>query len=121
MSDISNAKGFSTKAIHAGHDPFDFFGAVNPPVFLTSTYAQKAPGEHQGYEYSRSGSPTRAALEAQIAAIEGGSRGFAFSCGLGACDTVIKTLCKPGDHVLSADDVYGGTFRLFDKTFEHFG
>ena len=75
MSDISNAKGFSTKAIHAGHDPFDFFGAVNPPVFLTSTYAQKAPGEHQGYEYSRSGSPTRAALEAQIAAIEGGSRG----------------------------------------------
>ncbi len=118
---MSQQPGFATTAIHAGYDPFAHFGAVNPPVFLTSTYAQKAPGQHQGYDYSRSGSPTRAALEAQLAAIEGAEYGFAFSCGMAAIDCVIKSTLLPGDHLLSADDVYGGTFRLFDKTYEPLG
>lgn len=111
---------FDTRAIHAGFDPEKHFGAVNPPVFLSSTFAQSAPGKHQGYEYARSGNPTRAALEAQLASLEGGVRGFAFSSGLGATDTVIKLL-NAGDHVVVADDVYGGTFRLFDKTYKRLG
>jgi cystathionine gamma-lyase len=116
-----NPGAFATRAIHAGYDPHEHFGAVNPPVFLTSTYAQREPGKHAGFEYSRSGSPTRAPLERLLADIEGADRGFAFSSGLAAIDTIIKATCNPGDHVVSADDVYGGTFRLFDKTFAPWG
>ncbi|MCC6574186.1 MAG: cystathionine gamma-synthase [Planctomycetes bacterium] len=111
---------FDTRAIHAGYDPEKHFGAVNPPVFMSSTFAQSAPGKHQGYEYARSGNPTRAALEGVLASVEGGVKGFAFSSGLGATDTVMKLL-NAGDHVVVADDVYGGTFRLFDKTYRRFG
>ena len=111
---------FETRAIHAGYDPFSHFGAVNPPVFLSSTFAQSAPGKHQGYEYARSGNPTRAALEGVLASIEGGTHACAFSSGLGATDSIIKLL-SAGDHCIVADDVYGGTFRIFDKTFRRFG
>ncbi len=111
---------FDTRAIHDGYDPQKHFGAVNPPVFLSSTFAQSEPGKHQGYEYARSGNPTRAALEGVLASIEGGSRAFAYSSGLGATDTVVKLL-NAGDHVVVADDVYGGTFRIFDKTYRRFG
>lgn len=111
---------FDTRAIHAGYDPAKHFGAVNPPVFLSSTFAQSAPGQHQGYEYARSGNPTRDALEHVMASLEGGACGMAFSSGLGATDSIAKLL-NPGDHVVVADDVYGGTFRLFDKTFARMG
>lgn len=111
---------FETRAIHAGYDPFDHFGAVNPPVFLSSTFAQSAPGKHQGFEYARSGNPTRKALEGVLASIEDGEHACAFSSGLGATDSIIKLL-SAGDHCIVADDVYGGTFRIFDKTFKRFG
>ncbi|MCA8911528.1 MAG: cystathionine gamma-synthase [Planctomycetes bacterium] len=111
---------FETRAIHAGYDPFDHFGAVNPPVFLSSTFAQSGPGKHQGYEYARSGNPTRKALEQVLANIEDGEYACAFSSGLGATDSIIKLL-SAGDHCVVADDVYGGTFRIFDKTFSRFG
>ncbi|MBX3473841.1 MAG: aminotransferase class I/II-fold pyridoxal phosphate-dependent enzyme [Planctomycetes bacterium] len=111
---------FDTRAIHAGYDPFDHFGAVNPPVFLSSTFAQASPGKHQGFEYARSGNPTRAALEGVLASLEEGEFACAFSSGLGATDSIIKLL-NAGDHVVMADDVYGGTFRIFDKTFKRFG
>ncbi|MBK9975910.1 MAG: aminotransferase class I/II-fold pyridoxal phosphate-dependent enzyme [Planctomycetes bacterium] len=111
---------FDTRAIHAGYDPFAHFGAVNPPVFLSSTFAQSSPGQHQGYEYARSGNPTRAALEGVLASLEEGEHACAFSSGLGATDSIIKLL-NAGDHVVMADDVYGGTFRIFDKTFKRFG
>ncbi len=90
------------------------------PIVLASTFAQASPGEHKGFEYSRSGNPTRAALEACLAALEGGAHGFAFSSGLGASATLLHTLA-PGDHVLSGDDVYGGTFRLLDKVMKPMG
>lgn len=111
---------FDTRAIHDGYDPSKNFGAVNPPINMSSTYSQSAPGKHQGYEYARSGNPTRAALEGVLASIENGTRAFAFSSGLGATDCVIKLL-NAGDHVVVADDVYGGTFRIFDKTYRRFG
>ena len=111
---------FETRAIHAGYDPFDHFGAVNPPVFLSSTFAQSAPGKHQGYEYARSGNPTRKALEDVLASLEDGEHACAFSSGLGATDSIIKLL-SAGDHCIVADDVYGGTFRIFDKTYRRFG
>ena len=117
----SKKAGFGTRAIHAGYDPYSQLGAVNPPVYLTSTYAQRLPGQHQGYEYSRTGNPTRTALEAQIAELEGAERAFAFGSGLAATDGVMKALTKPGDVVVCGDDVYGGTFRIFDKTFEKYG
>lgn len=111
---------FATKAIHAGQDPEEVTGAVNVPVFLTSTYAQEGIGENRGWEYSRTHNPTRAALEACIAELEGGTRGFAFASGLAALDTLTRLL-KPGDHVVAADDMYGGTFRLFDKVTRTYG
>ena len=111
---------FETRAIHAGFNPFDHFGAVNPPVFLSSTFQQSAPGKHQGYEYARSGNPTRAALEGVLASIENGEHACAFSSGLGATDSILKLL-DAGDHVVVADDVYGGTFRIMDKTFQRYG
>src|SRR3984885_1817063 len=103
-----------TLAVHAGQPPDPVSGAVMTPIVLATTFAQDGPGNHKGFEYSRSGNPTRNALEACLAAIEGGRHGFAFSSGLGATATILHTL-SPGDHVLCGDDVYGGTFRLLDK------
>ncbi len=109
-----------TLAIHAGQPPDPVSGAVMTPIVLASTFAQDGPGAHKGFEYSRSGNPTRKALEECLAALEGGERGFAFASGLGASTTLLHTL-RPGDHVLSGDDVYGGTFRLFDKVMRPMG
>src|SRR6185503_13927246 len=95
-------------------------GAVMTPIVLASTFAQESPGSHKGFEYSRSGNPTRRALEACVAALEGGSFGLAFASGSAATATLLHTL-RPGDHVLSGDDVYGGTFRLFDKVMAPMG
>ncbi len=109
-----------TKAIHAGQHADPVHGAVMTPIVLSSTFAQESPGKHKGYEYSRSGNPTRKAFEDCAAALEGGTHGFAFSSGLGASTTVLHTL-KPGDHILCGDDVYGGTFRLLDKVMKPLG
>ena len=111
---------FNTKTIHGGqkHDPA--YGAVMPPIYQTSTYAQTTPGGHKGFEYSRTHNPTRQALENAFASIENGNYGLAFGSGLAAIDAVIKLL-KPGDEVISTNDLYGGTYRLFTKIFEKFG
>lgn len=109
-----------TLAIHAGQEPEAITGAVMTPIFQTSTYAQEAVGQHKGFEYSRTGNPTRSALEANLAALEGGEFGLAFASGMAATDTVLRLL-SPGDHVLAGNDVYGGTFRLFDKEFKRYG
>ena len=109
-----------TLAIHAGQEPDATTGAVMTPIFQTSTYAQDAVGRHKGYEYSRTGNPTRSALEASLAALEGAEFGLAFASGMAATDTVLRLL-SPGDHVLASNDVYGGTFRLFEKEFRRFG
>lgn len=111
---------FETLAVHAGYEPDPIYGAVMPPVVMASTFAQPEPGKPLCFDYSRSGNPTRAALEAALAALEGGERGFAFSSGCAAATTLLHTL-EPGDHVVSGDDVYGGTFRLFDKVMKPFG
>ncbi|HMO92576.1 MAG TPA: cystathionine gamma-synthase [Pirellulaceae bacterium] len=110
----------ATKVIHAGQKPEPVTGAIMPPVFLTSTYVQEAPAQHKGYEYSRSGNPTRAALETNIAALEGAEYGLCFASGLAAENTVLHLL-KSGDHIVTARDVYGGTFRLFDKVWKQLG
>jgi cystathionine gamma-synthase len=111
-----NKSGFETRAIHAGYEPDAATGAVIPPIYATSTYKQDGVGGLRGgYEYSRSANPTRTALEGNIAALEEGERGFAFASGLAAEDTLIRSICRPGDHVVIPDDAYGGTFRLFDK------
>jgi cystathionine gamma-synthase len=108
--------GFETRAIHAGYEPDPTTGAVIPPIFATSTYKQDGVGGLRGgYEYSRSANPTRTALEGNLAALEEGERGFAFASGLAAEDTLVRGVCRPGDHVVIPDDAYGGTFRLFDK------
>ena len=111
---------FNTKTIHGGQQPEAATGAVMPPVFLTSTYAQSSPGEHQGYEYSRGANPTRTALENSFAAIENGNHGFAFSSGLSAIDCVLRLL-NPGDEVIAGDDLYGGTYRMFTRLFKKYG
>ncbi|HRK02609.1 MAG TPA: PLP-dependent transferase, partial [Oligoflexia bacterium] len=111
---------FGTQAIHAGQGPDPSTGAIMTPVYLTSTYAQTSPGKHQGYEYSRTHNPTRRALEDCVAALENGSRGFAFASGCAALSTLLMTL-KAGDHVVCSDDLYGGSFRIFDKVFKNFG
>ncbi|MDI3288308.1 cystathionine gamma-synthase [Polyangium sp. 15x6] len=103
-----------TLAIHAGQEPDPISGAVMMPIVLASTFAQESPGVHKGYEYSRSGNPTRRALEACLAALEGGTHGYSFGSGLAATTTLLHTL-SPGAHILCGDDVYGGTFRLMDK------
>ena len=114
--------GFETRAIHAGYEPDPTTGAVIPPIYATSTYKQDGVGGLRGgYEYSRSGNPTRTALEGALAALEEGERGFSFASGLAAEDTVIRSLCTPGDHVVIPDDAYGGTFRLFDKVAKVWG
>jgi cystathionine gamma-synthase len=114
--------GFETLAIHAGQDPEPRTGAVIPPIFQTSTYAQPAVGEPKlGYEYSRTTNPTRDALQDCLAALEGGRRGLAFASGLAAEDTLLRTLCRPGDHVVIPNDAYGGTFRLFSRVTQGWG
>ncbi|HEX2354908.1 MAG TPA: cystathionine gamma-synthase [Micromonosporaceae bacterium] len=114
--------GFETLAIHAGQQPDPRTGAVVPPIFQTSTYAQDAVGAPRlGYEYSRSGNPTRDALQECLAALEGGRRALAFASGLAAEDTLLRTVCRPGDHVVIPDDTYGGTYRLFAKVLERWG
>ena len=112
--------GPDTLAIHAGQEPDPSSGAVMTPIVLSSTFAQDGPGRHKGYEYSRSGNPTRKALEACIAALEGGTEGFAFGSGCGATTTLLHAL-GAGGHAVSGDDVYGGTFRIFDKVMKPLG
>lgn len=112
---------FNTKTIHGGQENTDpAYGAVMPPIYQTSTYSQTSPGHHKGFEYSRSANPTRSALEKSLASIENGKHGLAFASGLAAIDAVIKTL-QPGDEVISTNDLYGGTYRLFSKIFQGFG
>lgn len=111
---------FGTKAIHAGVKPDPSTGAIMTPIFQTSTYAQKSPGDHQGYEYSRTHNPTRTALQDNIAALENGKFGLCFSSGMAAIDTILKLL-QPGDEVISTNDLYGGTYRIFSKIFAKYG
>ena len=111
---------FGTKTIHAGQKPDPTTGAIMTPVYQTSTYIQSSPGQHSGFEYSRTGNPTRKVLEDNIAALENGKYGLCFGSGLAAIDAVIKLL-KPGDEVISTNDLYGGTYRLFTKIFENYG
>ena len=111
---------FNSKTIHGGQEPDRAYGAVMPPIYQTSTFAQDSPGSHKGFEYSRSGNPTRSALEASFASIENGAYGLAFASGLAAMDAVMKLLA-PGDEVVSTNDLYGGSYRLFRKVFEPFG
>ncbi|RYU13861.1 cystathionine gamma-synthase [Nocardioides iriomotensis] len=114
--------GFETRAIHAGYEPDPTTGAVIPPIFATSTYKQDGVGGLRGgYEYSRSANPTRTALEGNIAALEEGERGFAFASGLASEHTLLKAVCRPGDHLVVPDDAYGGTYRLFAKVEEPWG
>ena len=111
---------FNTKTIHGGQIKEKGYGAVMPPIYQTSTYSQTKPGEHKGYEYSRTHNPTRTALENSLASIENGKHGLAFSSGLSAIDAVLK-LFEPGDEIISTNDLYGGSYRLFDKVFKKFG
>src|ERR1700693_4594958 len=112
--------GFSTRAIHAGQPADPATGATVVPIYATSTYTQEAPGVHKGFEYSRTGNPTRAALETCLAALEGGERGLAFASGL-AASTAVLSLLKPGDEVAAAADLYGGTYRLLERVFKPWG
>src|SRR5881398_1430587 len=105
---------FATRAIHAGQEPDPSTGAIMTPIYATSTYVQKSPGKHKGYDYARSINPTRLAYERCVADLEGGTRGFAFASGLAAMGTILELL-EPGDHVVAGNDLYGGTFRLFER------
>lgn len=120
MLTSSDRPGFSTRAIHAGQDADPATGATVVPIYATSTYTQAGPGQHKGYEYSRSGNPTRTALESCLASLEGGERGLAFASGLAATTAVLSTL-RPGDEVAAAADLYGGTFRLLERVFKPWG
>lgn len=111
---------FNSKTIHGGQQPDKAYGAVMPPIYQTSTYAQSTPGGHQGYEYSRSANPTRTALENALASLENGNYAMAFASGLAAIDAVLKLL-KPDDEVIATSDLYGGSYRLFKRVFENFG
>jgi cystathionine gamma-lyase len=119
MSDDAKHR-FATRAIHAGQSPDPTTGAVMTPIYLTSTYVQDGPGEHKGFEYSRTHNLTRFALEGNVAALEGGKYGLAFASGLAATSTVMQLL-SAGDHVIASDDMYGGTYRLFDKVYRRLG
>lgn len=112
--------GFGTLAVHAGQEPDPSTGAIMTPIYQTSTYVQEAPGKHQGYEYSRVSNPTRAALEGNLAALEGTKYAVCFASGVAGIDAILKGL-RPGDHVLAIDDLYGGSYRLFKQVFEPFG
>lgn len=114
------AAGFGTRAIHAGQRPEPLAGAIMTPVYLTSTYVQDALGENKGYEYARGKNPTREAFERNVASLEGVRHGFAFASGMGCLDSIMK-LFRAGDHIICAENVYGGTFRLFDRVLQHFG
>jgi len=114
------ARGFGTRAVHAGQQPDPSTGAVMTPIYQTSTYAQSAPGQHKGHEYSRVSNPTRTALEGNLASLEHAAHGIAFSSGVAGIDAILKGL-RPGDHVVAMDDLYGGTRRLFVQVFEPFG
>src|SRR5947209_5921570 len=120
MSADLRSSGFATRAIHAGQDPDPATGATIVPIYATSTYTQAGPGQHKGYEYSRSGNPTRTALETCLAALEGGERGLAFASGLAATTAVLSVL-RPGDEVAASADLYGGTFRLLERVFKPWG
>jgi cystathionine gamma-lyase len=120
MADSTASTGFATRAIHAGQDADPTTGATVVPIYATSTYTQAAPGDHKGYEYSRTGNPTRAALETCLAALEDGERGLAFASGL-AATTAVLSLLKPGDEVAAAADLYGGTYRLLERVFKPWG
>jgi cystathionine beta-lyase/cystathionine gamma-synthase len=111
---------FETLAIHAGQEPDPATGAVMTPIYQTSTYVQKGVGDHKGYDYARTANPTRTALETCLAALENAKHGLCFSSGMAAIDTLMR-LVKPGEHVLAADDVYGGTYRLFTKVLSEYG
>ncbi|MGZ8719782.1 MAG: aminotransferase class V-fold PLP-dependent enzyme, partial [Aeromicrobium sp.] len=116
------SQGFATRAVHAGFDPDPQTGAVNVPIFATSTYAQDGVGNMRGgYEYSRTGNPTRTVLEANLAALESGSYGRAYSSGMAATDCALRAMLRPGDHLVIPNDAYGGTFRLIDKVFSQWG
>src|SRR5262249_28106818 len=119
VSDYSRS-GFSTRAIHAGQDADPTTGATVVPIYATSTYTQSAPGQHKGYEYSRTGNPTRTALGAGRAALGGGGRGLAFASGL-AATTAVLSLLRPGDEMAAAADLYGGTYRLLERVFKPWG
>ncbi len=118
--EITREQGFGTLAVHAGQEPDPATGAIMTPIYQTSTYVQKSPGEHQGHEYARVTNPTRTALEKNLAALESAAYGVCFSSGVACTDAILKGL-RPGDHVLSTNDLYGGTFRLFRQVFEPFG
>ncbi len=120
MENSEPGKGFNTRAVHAGQEPEPRTGAIRVPIFQTSTYVQPAPGKHTGYEYSRTQNPTREALEQCLAALEGGTDGIVYASGMAAISTVM-TLLKSGDHVICSDDVYGGTYRVFNTVFRDFG
>jgi len=122
MTDRHRRHGFATKAIHAGFRPDPGTGAVNPPIYASSTFAQVGVGGLRGgFEYARTGNPTRAALEAALAAVEDGGFARAFSSGMAATDCALRSVLRPGDHIVIPDDAYGGTFRLIDKVFRHWG
>jgi cystathionine gamma-lyase len=123
MSDTTSSapSGFGTRAVHAGQQPDPSTGAVMTPIYQTSTYAQAAPGEHKGHEYSRVSNPTRSALEGNLAGLEGAEHGIAFSSGVAGIDAILKGGLRPGDHVVTTNDLYGGTFRLFKEVFEPYG
>ncbi|TXK33237.1 cystathionine gamma-synthase [Pontibacter qinzhouensis] len=111
---------FGTKAIHAGVEPDPTTGAIMTPIYQTSTYVQKSPGDHKGYEYSRTHNPTRTALQNALAALENGKHGLCFATGMAATDAIIKLL-QPGDEVISTNDLYGGSYRIFTKIFQNYG
>ena len=119
MKDYSKLN-FESKVIHAGIDPDPSTGAIMTPIYQTSTYVQSSPGEHKGYEYSRTHNPTRTQLQDNIAALEQGNHGLCFSSGMAAIDAVIKLL-QPGDEVVSTNNLYGGSYRIFTKIFQNFG
>src|SRR5512143_3697814 len=119
---MSEHRGLATRAIHAGYRPDPATGAVNTPIYASSTFAQDGVGNLRGgFEYSRTGNPTRAALEASLAAVEEAVYGRAFSSGMAATDCALRAVLRPGDHVVMPDDAYGGTFRLIDKVFTKWG
>ncbi len=119
-SSLRNGAGFSTRAIHAGQEPDPTTGAIITPLYQTSTYAQEALGKNKGYEYARTHNATRSALERNLASLEGGRHGFCFASGLAATHTLLQTL-SAGDHVVAGDNLYGGTYRLFDRVLKRFG
>ena len=116
MSGREDAWGFETRAVHVGQEPDETTGAITVPIHLATTFVQAAPGQHRGYEYSRTSNPTRAALERSVASLEGARHGFAFASGMAAEDALVGLL-RPGDHVVLGDDAYGGTFRLIARVY----